>query len=155
MDFNTAFERVVGTEGGYVNDPRDPGGETKFGISKRSYPDEDIAGMTLNRAKDIYRRDFWEVARLDVMPEDVRFAVFDLAVNSGVVPAITMLQRAVGVNDDGILGPRTLAAVNATPASRVIARLCAERLRLMTDLKTFDTYGRGWTRRVLKILQEA
>jgi lysozyme family protein len=155
MDFDTAFQRVIGHEGGYVNDPRDPGGETKFGISKRAYPQESIGGLTLTRAKELYRRDYWGPAGCDAVPAGVRYALFDLAVNSGVTAAVKMLQRAAGVTDDGILGPRTIAAASSMPASRLVARLCAERLKLMTDLKNFDTFGRGWTRRVLSILQEA
>lgn len=155
MDFGTAFERVIGHEGGYVNDPRDPGGETKFGISKRSYPMEDIAGLTLERAKAIYARDFWGPAGCDAVPDGARYALFDLAVNSGARTAVKLLQGAVGETDDGILGPRTITAASSMPSARLVARLCAARLKLMTDLATFDTFGRGWTRRVLSILQEA
>jgi lysozyme family protein len=155
MDFNTAFERVIGHEGGYVNDPRDPGGETKFGISRRSYPMEDIAALTLERAKGIYARDFWGPAGCDAVPDGARFALFDLAVNSGVRTAVKLLQHAVGETEDGVLGPRTITAATSMPPARLVARLCAARLKLMTDLQTFDTFGRGWTRRVLSILQEA
>jgi lysozyme family protein len=155
MNFDEAFERVIGHEGGYVNDPRDPGGQTHYGISKRSYPAEDIPGMTLERAKTLYRRDFWGPAGCDAVPEGIRYALFDTAVNSGVKPAIKMLQRAVSEVDDGLIGPRTLTAAGSMPSPRLVARMCAQRLKLLTDLPNFDTYGRGWTRRVLSILQEA
>ena len=81
MNFDAAFKRLIGHEGGYVNHPSDPGGATNFGISKRSYPGEDIAGMTLERAKTIYKRDFWGPAACDALPDAVRFDVFDMAVN--------------------------------------------------------------------------
>lgn len=155
MDFDTAFERVIGHEGGYVNDPRDPGGETHFGISRRAYPGEDIKGMTLQRAKELYRRDYWGPAGCDAVPDGVRYSLFDMAVNSGVKAAIKALQRAVSEVDDGIIGPRTLTAAGSMPAPRMVARMCAERLKLLTDIQNFDTYGRGWTRRVAAVLKEA
>ena len=101
MDFNAAFDRLIGHEGGYVNHPSDPGGETKYGISRRSYPGEDIAGLTLERAKLIYARDFWGPAGCDVVPDAAKFELFDMAVNSGVKAAVRNLQRAVGETDDG------------------------------------------------------
>lgn len=154
MDFDTAFERVLSYEGGYIQDPRDPGGETKFGISKRAYPMEDIKGMTLDRAKVIYRRDYWGAAGCDTLPAGLRLHVFDLAVHSGVRAAIKALQRAVGEAPDGILGPRTLLAVDSMPVQRVVARLTAERMQLITALGSFDIYGRGWVRRLAANLME-
>ena len=79
MNFDVAFEKLIGHEGGYVNDARDPGGETKYGISKRAYPDEDIAGLTLERAKQIYRRDYWDAVQAEYLPDAVRFDLFDAA----------------------------------------------------------------------------
>ena len=117
MTFDQAFERLIGHEGGYVNHPADPGGETNFGISKRTYPGEDIRGMTLQRAKTLYRRDFWGPAGCDALPPGVQFNVFDMAVNSGVRNAIKTLQRAVGEIEDGVLGPRTLQAAQSMPAA--------------------------------------
>lgn len=155
MDFDTAFERVIGHEGGYVNDPRDPGGETHYGISRRAYPGEDIKGMTLARSKELYRRDYWGPAGCDAMPDGVRYALFDMSVNSGVKAAIKALQRSVSEVDDGIIGPRTLTAASSMPVPRLVARLCGERLKLLTDLDNFATYGRGWTRRVASVLREA
>ncbi|HRH28260.1 MAG TPA: glycosyl hydrolase 108 family protein [Aquabacterium sp.] len=155
MNFDQAFERLIGHEGGYVNDPRDPGGETKFGISKRSYPAEDIKGLTLERAKAIYRRDFWGVAGCDAVPDAMKFDLFDMAVNSGPVTAIKTLQRSVGVTPDGLLGPITLQALNSTPAPRLVARFNGHRLDFMTDLKTWPVFGKGWAKRVASNLKEA
>ncbi len=153
MDFEAAFQAVIGHEGGYVNDPRDPGGETKYGISKRAYPREDIRGMTLARAHEIYRRDYWDKLRADQLPPAVRFHAFDAAVNSGVRQATLWLQRAALVADDGIIGPITLAAVAQHP-ERVIRRLNGQRLRFMTDLRNWDVFGRGWARRIAANLNE-
>lgn len=155
MNFDQAFERLIGHEGGYVNDPRDPGGETKFGISKRSYPAEDIKGLTLERAKAIYRRDFWGVAGCDAVPGPMKFDLFDMAVNSGPVTAIKTLQRSAGVTPDGLLGPITLQALNSTPAPRLVARFNGHRLDFMTDLKTWSVFGKGWAKRVASNLKEA
>lgn len=160
MNFDQAFERLIGHEGGYVsaesarrND--DPGGETKFGISKRSYPGEDIAGLTLERAKLLYRRDYWGPAGCDALPDGVRFDLFDLAVNSGVRTAARLLQQAVGAEPDGIIGPRTLQAVQSMPAPRLVARLSGARLAYMTTLANWPANSRGWARRIAANLQEA
>lgn len=148
MTFENAFERLVGHEGGYVDSRGDPGGATKYGISQRSYPNEDIAGLTLDRAKAIYLRDFWMVARCDAMPEGIRFEVFDMAVNSGVSASIRIVQRAVGVAADGVIGPVTLQALNAAPAAKMAANFNGARLAFMADLPTWPSYSRGWARRI-------
>jgi len=148
MNFDTSFEKLIGHEGGYVNHPADPGGETKYGITKRTYPGEDIRGMTLARAKEIYRRDFWGPAGCDAVPEPVKFDLFDAAVNSGVRQAIKFLQGAVGAKADGLLGAKTLQAVNSMAPDRVLMRLGATRLIFMTNLATWKDFGKGWARRV-------
>jgi len=155
MDFDAAFDRLIGHEGGYVNHPSDPGGETKYGISRRSYPGEDIAGLTLERAKLIYARDFWGPAGCDVVPDAAKFELFDMAVNSGVKAAVRNLQRAVGETDDGILGPRTLQAIQSMPAPRLVARFNGHRLAFMSSLPTWPAFGRGWARRIADNLKEA
>lgn len=146
--FEKAFDRLIPHEGGYVNHPTDPGGETKYGISKRSYPHLDIAALTLAEARAIYQRDYWDRAQCDKLPPGVAFDVFDAAVNSGIGQAIRFLQRAVGVADDGVVGPMTLAAVRRRDAEAVQARFNGERLDFMTRLTTWDTFGKGWARRV-------
>ena len=98
MSFDKAFQITVGVEGGYVNDPADPGGETRYGISKRAHPDVDIKSLTLDQAKDIYRRDYWQPASCDRMPERIGHLVFDCAVHHGVKTAIKLLQRAITVS---------------------------------------------------------
>lgn len=155
MNFDQAFERLIGHEGGYVSDPRDPGGETKFGISKRSYPGEDIKNLTLDRAKYLYQRDFWGPAGCDALPDQVRFDVFDMAVNSGLRAAVKALQKATGETEDGVLGPRTLQAIQSMPATRLLARFNGARLMLMTDLTTWQAFGKGWAKRVASNLLAA
>lgn len=148
MTFDEAFERLIGHEGGYVNHPADPGGETKYGITRRSYPGEDIAGMTLERAKEIYRRDFWGPAGCDALPEAIRFDVFDMAVNSGTRAAAMMLQRAVYAEPDGVIGPRTLMGVSTMAPDCLVRRFNGLRLEFMAGLPTWPAFGRGWARRI-------
>lgn len=146
--FDQCFDKVISHEGGYVNNPKDPGGETKFGISKRAYPDIDIANLTLDRAKAIYLRDYWQRARCDELPPSIAYLVFDCAVNSGIGQSIRFLQRAVGVADDGVIGPMTIAAVNRLDAESIGGRFLGQRLEFMTKLTTWDMFGKGWSRRI-------
>lgn len=155
MTFDIAFERLIGHEGGYVNDPRDPGGETKYGISKRAYPGEDIRGMTLDRAKQIYANDYWFLAGCDRAPSAARFDLFDMAVNSGVKRAIMTAQEALDVPVDGVIGPVTLQAMRAMPGPRFVARFNGARLHYYTNLSTWPTFGKGWARRVASNLMNA
>lgn len=155
MTFDEAFERLIGHEGGYVFDRRDPGGQTKYGISAASYPGEDIAGMTLARAKSIYLRDYWGPAGCDAVPEGIKFDLFDMAVNSGVSQAVKTLQRAVGATPDGKLGPQTVQAVQSMPPARVVARFNGARLAFMTGLPTWGAFGRGWAMRIADNLSRA
>jgi len=148
MNFDIAFEKVIGHEGGYVNHPLDPGTETKYGISKRTYPDEDIKNLTLIRAKDIYRKDFWDKAQCDKMPPAVAYAVFDAAINSGISQSVKFLQRALGVQDDGKVGAQTLAVIDKTDSEALLARFLGHRLAFMTNLGTWPTFGKGWARRI-------
>lgn len=153
MNFDDAFARLIGNEGGYVNNPADPGGETKFGISKRSYPDVDIAGLTVEGAKAIYLRDFW--APLGDAPGPVKFQVFDFAVNSGVQTAIRKLQAAIGVADDGHWGPVSAARLASMPIPVVLMLFVAERLDFWRKCSTWPQFGAGWTSRAATDLRYA
>ena len=153
MNFNTAFDRIIGHEGGYVNNPSDPGGETNWGISKRSYPAVDIKNLTRDGAKEIYRVDFWNRISADDLPDGVAYQLFDFAVNSGIETAVRYFQRALGVGDDGYFGPVSLAAVAVTTESDMIMRLNAERLEFMTKLVNWPNASRGWARRIANNLR--
>lgn len=155
MTFDIAFSKLIGNEGGYVNNPKDPGGETKFGISKRSYPNVDIADLNLDDAKAIYKRDFWDRAQCDRLPPDLAFQVFDGAVNSGIGNSIRWLQEAAGVAVDGVVGPLTLRKVGDMDTGIIVARYNGVRLKFMTSLSTWDVFGRGWARRIAANLMEA
>lgn len=155
MNFDNAFYILLGHEGGYVNDPKDRGGETKYGISKRAYPGEDIANLTVERAKALYLRDYWGPAGCDAVPHGIRFDLFDMAVNSGVKAAVKTLQKAAGAEPDGVLGPKTLAAVQVHPTPRLVARFNGARLLFMADAPTWAAHGRGWARRIAANLMGA
>lgn len=155
MTFDAMIERVLDSEGGYVNHPNDPGGETKFGISKRSYPQVDIANLTRDGAKAIYRADFWTRAQCDKLPPALTFQVLDAAVNCGIGTAVRLMQRAAGVADDGHIGPMTLAALNRMDPADAVLLFCAELLEYRTKLSTFDAFGRGWSRRMAKNMRHA
>lgn len=148
MNFEDAFKKLIVHEGGYVNDPRDPGGETKYGISKRAYPAVDIKNLTLDGAKLIYKRDYWDRCRCDDLPEAVRFDVFDAAVNSGVKQAIVWLQRALGVVADGVIGGITLSFAEKTDGYLLAMKYNGTRLLFMTNLPTWPTYSKGWAKRI-------
>ena len=148
MTFDEAFGILLGHEGGYVNNPADLGGETRWGISKRSYPAEDIPNITQARAAEIYRRDFWGPAGCDAIPDALKLDMFDCAVSSSVPEAIKLLQRAAGETPDGILGPLTLQAIQSVPTMRLCARFNGARLALLTGLPTWPSFGRGWARRI-------
>jgi lysozyme family protein len=156
MNFDEAFALLIPREGGYVNNPNDPGGETKFGISKRAYPHLDIANLTLEQAKAIYLSDYWNKALCPSFPDPLRFQLFDTAVNSGARQAVVLLQRALKVADDGIAGPKTMeavASVSSVPALAIM--FISQRLRFMASLTTWEHFGKGWARRIADNLEEA
>ncbi len=152
--FQAAFRELVGEEGVYVFSPADPGGETKYGISKRSYPQLNIADLTLDMAKAIYYRDFW-LPLGDQACLAVRLEVFDFAVNSGIQTAIRKLQSAIGVADDGHFGPVSRAKLASMPSGNVVLRYLSERLAFMASLSTWPHFGRGWARRIARRMQRA
>lgn len=146
--FRTFIERLLSHEGGYVNHPADPGGETKWGISKRSYPKVNIRNLSREAAIEIYRTDFWQRSQADDLPPAVGFQLLDAAVNSGIGQATRWLQKAAGVADDGVIGPVTLAALQCADPNDLVLRFNAERLEFMTRLSTWDKFGKGWARRI-------
>lgn len=160
MNFDQAFDRLINHEGGFSDDPKDPGnwtggrvnvGElkgTKFGIAANTYGDIDIKALTLDDAKKIYHRDWWLKTGADQLDAAIVFQMWDFAVNAGMSTAKRALQRAACVADDGNIGPMTIRAVRAMSTTDVLMRFAAQRLRFYTSLSTWPTYGKGWTNRV-------
>lgn len=151
MDFNEAFDRLLGHEGGYSNHPEDPGGETMWGVTKRVALISGYTGpmrdLPRDTAKAIYRKQYWDAVQADQLPEVVRFEVFDAAVNSGVQQAVKWLQRAVGTTADGIIGAGTIGAARAA-GTQLAAHYNGQRLQFMTDLAGWPSFGKGWARRI-------
>jgi lysozyme family protein len=157
--YDDALRRLLQHEGGYTNHPSDPGGPTNFGITIHDYrrtlkPDAtaaDVKAMQLDEARAIYRAKYWDALACDSLPAGVDYAVFDYGVNSGIGRAARVLQRLAGVDDDGRVGPATLAAVRARDARTLSAAICDERLAFLQRLKTWPVFGRGWGRRVAEV----
>ena len=158
MNFDTALKHVLQVEGDYSDHPDDPGGKTRFGITeavaRRAGYRGDMRELPLDLAKRIYREEYWNAVRADDLPAGIRSCMMDAAVNSGPGQAIRWLQRAVGAADDGVLGPRTLAAVGALSADSVRMKLLAQRLRFMAGLPNWPAFSRGWARRICDLLEE-
>ena len=157
MNFDEAFHHLLGHEGGYVNHPDDPGGETNWGVTKvvaRQHGYEGlIKDMPVAVAKAVYRKSYWDAVQADNLPPAIRYAVFDAAVNSGVGTSVRWLQQSVGATPDGVLGPKTLAALQEVNPDGLLRRMLARRLRAMTDMKGWPSFSAGWTRRVATLLE--
>jgi len=149
--FDTAIRFVLHAEGADSNDPRDPGGWTRYGISQRAHPDVDIAHLTEQAAVDIYRARYWDAYRLERLPGSIAIAVFDGAVQHGGRPAIRMLQHTVGTPMDGIIGPVTLAASYRMLPEECLTSYCARRAVYYASLATFGRFGVGWMRRLFAL----
>lgn len=152
--WETAIEFVLSYEGGYVNDPNDPGGETNFGISKKSYPNENIAGLTKERAIEIYKKDFWEACGCDQLPGKWAVAVFDTAVNMGLKKAIRTMQVALGAEADGIIGPQTIGIAYKSKEedlARFLALRAKEYVNIMDKLPGLKVYAFNWMLRLFKL----
>jgi lysozyme family protein len=155
-DFDYCFKLIVSPEieGGYENDPRDPGGETKYGICKREYPSVNIKDLTLEGAAELYRKDYWNAAHCDALPLPLCLFVFDCAVNQGVGTSAKILQHALGVTEDGQIGPATLAAASKS-GKAVAAKFMSTRALRYTTTKNADIYLSGWLNRLFIVTLSA
>nr|WP_314269796.1 glycoside hydrolase family 108 protein [uncultured Kingella sp.] len=157
--FQVFINRVLAHEGGYTNHPKDPGGETNWGITKRTARENGYQGemrqMTREQAVAVYEKAFWQRYRAAEMPQAVAYQFFDACINHGYGNAARMLQRAAGVADDGIIGSISLNALNSCPENDLLLKFNAERLLFYTKLGPFSTFGKGWVRRVAENLIHA
>lgn len=156
MTFEEAFEKLMGHEGGYSNNPNDTGLETMYGVTARVARENGYAGpmrdLTQAQAKGIAKRVYWDAVRGDILPDAVRFDVFDGAYNSGPSTSIKWLQRAVYVTPDGVFGPTTLMGVQTYSPQAVVARYNGHRLDAMNDMGGWASFGRGWSQRIAQNL---
>lgn len=147
--FQQCITFILKHEGGYVNHPRDPGGETNMGIAKKFYPHVDIKNLTVSQASEIYYNDYWLKNKCDQMPLKVALVVFDSTVNQGFVAAAKILQRALKVKDDGIIGPATLAAIKKVNQLDLISEFTSYRSLYYANTRNLDAFGLGWYRRTI------
>lgn len=147
-NFPKCLEVILKSEGGYVNDPHDAGGETNMGISKRAFPDIDIKNLDVELASAIYKKYYWNQVKADQLPSGLDLVVFDSAVNSGPAQSVKWLQRAIGVKDDGVIGPVTLVALQKADVVSVIDKFLEQRLAFLKSLSTWSRYGKGWKTRI-------
>ena len=168
-NFRICFAETLSHEGGYVNHPRDPGGMTNLGVTRRTLEgwlgrkvsEAEMRALTVEQVLPIYHRNYWMATRCDELPAGVDMMIFDLAVNSGPQRAIRMLQKAINqlgrvrVVVDGRIGPKTLSAARAVNSLDLIKEIANTRLWFFLDLSTFRTFGRGWMRRLMDVSVDA
>lgn len=166
-NFEACLQEVLRHEGGFSDTRSDPGNwtggkvgvgtlkGTKYGISAAAYPSIDIKNITVEFAASQYKKNYWDAVRGDDLPRGLDLVAFDAAVNSGVSRGAKWLQSALGVPADGKVGPKTIAAANAAHKDAVIDRACDLRLGFLRQLRTWKTFGKGWTRRVESVREAA
>ena len=146
-------------EGGYVNHPKDPGGETNLGVTKRVYEKwggtKDMKDLTVEDVAPIYKKEYWDRCKCDDLESGVDWAVFDWAVNSGTGRAAKAIQKICGAAQDGAIGPKTLALIGKQNTQYVVEEFGKIRQDFYESLKTFDTFGKGWTRRNKETTEKA
>jgi len=162
-NFAEALQTVLREEGGFSDHPLDPGGMTNLGVTRRVWEEwtghpvtvRQMTELTPVKVAPMYRRKYWDKVRGDELPAGIDLVVFDAAVNSGPGRAAKWLQACVGVDVDGDIGPKTLAAVNAFNATQLIDDYGRRRLSFLLDLPTWNTFGKGWTTRIASVKTEA
>ena len=158
-NFDEALKAILHHEGGFVNHPKDPGGMTNLGVTKKVWEEwvghevdeKAMRNLTPEIVGPMYKVKYWDKVKGDDLPAGVDYVVFDAAVNSGPGRAAKWLQACVGVDPDGGIGPKTLAAVASFDASQLVEDYAKRRLSFLMDLQTWDTFGKGWGRRVAEV----
>jgi lysozyme family protein len=157
MNFLTAFDKLLKHEGGYSDHAADPGGKTRYGVTEAVAREfgyrGDMRELPIDLAQRIYKERYWDAVQAENLPPDVRYIVFDGAVNSGVVQSVKWLQRACGVHDDGVIGSVTIRAASTLHAEGLKRRILAQRLRFMAKLPNWPAFSRGWANRICDLLE--
>ena len=169
-NYEECLKMILHHEGGYVNHPKDPGGETNLGVTKRVYTEwcmkegydaKDMKDLEVEDVAPIYRKNYWDRIKADELPSGLDLCVFDFGVNAGTGRSAKYLQTLIGTVADGGIGPNTLRALDEFISSQehgvkdTILKFQAERQNYYESLSTFDTFGKGWTRRVEETTQSA
>ena len=158
-NWEQCFALVLKNEGGYVDNPADPGGATNLGCTKATWEawvghpvtKDDIKALTPNDVMPLYKVKYWDTIKGDDLPEGVDYAVFDFAINSGPSRAAKALQSVLSITVDGQIGPATLRALEAANPREVATAVCEARLAFLQSLSTYATFGKGWSRRVSEV----
>lgn len=158
-NFDTALNYVLKHEGGFVNHPKDPGGMTNLGVTKKAWEtwvghpvtEAEMRALTPGEVSSFYKLKYWEMVRGDDLPYGVDYVVFDCAVNSGPGRAAKFLQEVVKVKADGAIGPGTLKAVSEMHPADIVSAYNIRRLDFLQALPTWETFGKGWGRRVAEV----
>jgi hypothetical protein len=162
-NWDKSFAMVIKSEGGFVNNPKDPGGMTNLGVTRsnwqaylnRDVTEAEMRALTPDAVKPFYKAMYWDKIKADQLPSGVDYAAYDFAVNSGTGKAAKFLQEIAGVVADGAIGPKSLEAINACDPKQTIDDLCDMRLNFLKHLSTFDTFGKGWSIRVADVKAKA
>jgi lysozyme family protein len=162
-NWQKSFELMLKSEGGYVNNPADPGGMTNLGVTKatwenwvgRESDEAEMRGLTPEKVEPLYKKKYWDAVRADDLPVGLDYLMFDFGVNAGPGRAIKLLQSAVGVTPDGGFGPLTLAAVQAIDPVELIEKFSQAKEDFYRSLGTFATFGKGWLNRVADVKVKA
>ena len=162
-NFEKCLTEVLKHEGGYVNHPKDPGGITNLGVTKKVWEEwvghevsaDDMKGLTKDDVKPLYHNRYWDACKCDDLPAGVDYCVFDTAVNSGRVRAVKFLQAVVGTVPDGSIGPITLASANSRGKNLTIQQFMDKRDAFLRGLSNFPTFGKGWIRRTTEVRHKA
>jgi len=155
QNFDKCLKMLLKHEGGFVNHPRDPGGMTNLGVTKAVYDkwvgksstEAEMRALTPDDVAPIYKKNYWDKCKCDDLPSGADWSVFDWAVNSGTGRAAKAMQKIVGATPDGAIGPKTLEAIADKDPKELVEKMYDQRQAFYERLKTFDTFGRGWTRR--------
>lgn len=162
-NWEISFQMVLKHEGGFVNNPKDPGGATNLGVTKKVWEDyvghqvslDDMKSLTPEMVKPLYKKNYWDKIKGDQLPSGVDYAAYDLAVNSGTGRAAKYLQKIAGVPDDGVIGPKSMDAIMSCDPEQTVDALCDMRLDFLQKLPTWETFGKGWGRRVSEVKTKA
>ena len=158
-NFDKCLEMLLHHEGGYVWHEEDPGGETNLGVTKKVYQDwggtKEMIDLTVEDVAPIYKKNYWDRCKCDELSSGLDWAVFDWAVNSGTRRVSKALQKACGAERDGVIGNKTLALANGQNVKYMIEEISVIRQSFYESLRTFKTFGRGWTRRNKETTEQA
>jgi lysozyme family protein len=162
-NFDDALAAVLEHEGGFVNHPKDPGGMTNLGVTKRVWEtwvgkavsEADMRALTPATVAPMYRKQYWDAVKGDELPSGLDYLMFDFAINAGVSRAIRTMQKAIGTTPDGAIGPKTMQALRDADPDALIAKFSDEKEAFYRSLPTFATFGKGWLRRVAEVKSHA